>query len=91
MSKRRKRNANIKPITYDDIAKCIPKKKRSPCLKKQEIILLSTLEAAVILGLSPRTLDNWRYLKKGPKSRKRGRKIFYDEEVILKFLENWEC
>ena len=39
--------------------------------------LLTTAEAATALGLKPCTLNQWRYLRKGPPYREHGKRVFY--------------
>lgn len=46
----------------------------------------SVEEAAKILGVSARTLNNWRYLGKGPKYLKMGGKIRYLERDVNSFI-----
>lgn len=47
-------------------------------------------ESAVagITGLSKRTLQNWRFMRKGPPYRKVGRRVFYRLEDIVAFMES---
>lgn len=40
-------------------------------------ILLTTEEVADLLGLSPRTVTNWRYLQVGPPHIKHRRRVYY--------------
>lgn len=42
-----------------------------------EVRLLTTAEAAAALGLQPCTLNQWRYLRKGPPYREHGKRVFY--------------
>lgn len=44
-----------------------------------------TIEAAKRLGLSPKTLENWRCLGKGPAFLKVGAKILYDDADLDAF------
>lgn len=45
--------------------------------QQPEVRLLTTAEAAAVLGLKPCTLNQWRYLRKGPPYREHGRRIYY--------------
>ena len=50
--------------------------------------LLNEKQAAHLLGISPKTLRNWRYEGRGPVYRKTGRgAIRYRISDILKFIE----
>ncbi|MBB3230955.1 helix-turn-helix domain-containing protein [Halomonas stenophila] len=49
--------------------------------------LLTTQQAAEFLGLSPNTVNQWRYLKRGPRFRKIGKNVRYAEADLLEFLE----
>lgn len=42
---------------------------------------VDTKNAAKFLGVSTRTLDNWRYLGEGPKFIKRGRIFYYMDDL----------
>lgn len=44
--------------------------------------LLNTTEAAPLVGVSPKTLMNWRVLGMGPKHIRAGRKVAYDVNDI---------
>ena len=46
---------------------------------------LETAAAAEILGLSPRTLRNWRVSGKGPRYSKRGARVFYAVEDLEEY------
>lgn len=47
----------------------------------------NTDQAAAILGLSRRTLENWRLAGKGPKFRKLGSRVLYSETDLIEFSE----
>lgn len=49
--------------------------------------LLNTEQAAALLGLKYNTLNQWRYLKRGPKFRKIGKLVRYAEADLLEYLE----
>lgn len=51
--------------------------------------LLTVAEAAEVLRLKPRTLDNWRSRQKsqGPRYVKIGRKVHYDIDDLLSWIE----
>lgn len=49
--------------------------------------LVTTAEAATLLTLSSRTLENWRARKQGPPWRKLGTAVRYDTEDLEKWLE----
>ncbi len=48
--------------------------------------LLNERQVAIILGLSRRTLSQWRWRKKGLRFMKIGRSVRYSEEDIEEFL-----
>lgn len=49
--------------------------------------LLDTKDAAALLGIEPRTLENWRWARKGPKPRKIGtRTVRYLRADLLAFI-----
>jgi predicted DNA-binding transcriptional regulator AlpA len=48
--------------------------------------LLNSAEAAERLGLEPRTLDQWRYLGKGPAYVKLGRAVRYRPEALDEYI-----
>ena len=50
--------------------------------------LLSTPEAATKLGVSPATLVDWRFRRKGPKYTKIGRLIRYRDQDLADFLQD---
>jgi excisionase family DNA binding protein len=49
--------------------------------------LVTTAEAATILTLSPRTLENWRARQEGPPYKKLGTTVRYDTADLEKWLE----
>lgn len=49
--------------------------------------LYSETEAAMILGLSPRTLQRWRWAGGGPEYIKLGSCVRYPEETLATFLD----
>lgn len=49
--------------------------------------LLTTEQAATFLGLSPNTVNQWRYLKRGPRFRKIGKNVRYAEADLLEYLD----
>lgn len=49
--------------------------------------LISTREAAAKLGVSPATLVDWRFRRRGPKYTKVGRLIRYCEQDLVDFLQ----
>lgn len=50
-------------------------------------LLLSTPKAAEYMDLSPRTLETWRGLGRGPRFRKVGRLVRYDPVDLDAFLD----
>jgi predicted DNA-binding transcriptional regulator AlpA len=52
--------------------------------------LIDQDEAAGRLGISPRTLANWRYRREGPPYRKVGRSVRYDEDDLRTWAEGTE-
>ncbi len=50
--------------------------------------MLTPKQVAEMLGITPRTLDNWRAEKKGPPYYKVEGFIRYNEEEIMKWLES---
>jgi excisionase family DNA binding protein len=51
--------------------------------------LLSTAEAAALLGLSRRTLEKWRYERRGPAYRALGsRRVRYDEDDLRAWVDS---
>lgn len=50
--------------------------------------LIDTGPAAEMLGLSDHTLENWRYLNKGPRYFRVGSRIKYDERDLEAWLES---
>lgn len=53
-------------------------------------MLMDTKEAAAFLKVKPATLANWRSAKVGPPYIKRGRRVFYEEDVLERFCEVWK-
>jgi hypothetical protein len=51
------------------------------------IQLLNELDAAALLGLSPRSLRKWRWAGKGPRFRKLGRRVLYELRDLEAFIE----
>lgn len=49
--------------------------------------LLTTKQTAEFLGLSPNTLSQWRYLKRGPSFKKLGRSVLYVESDLMEYLD----
>lgn len=49
--------------------------------------LVTTAEAATILTISPRTLENWRARQEGPPYKKLGTNVRYDTADLEKWLE----
>lgn len=49
--------------------------------------LLSTPELAGRLDVSPRTLEKWRYERRGPAYKKVGGAVRYDEDDVVAWLE----
>lgn len=49
--------------------------------------LLTTQQAAEMLGLSPNTLNQWRNLKRGPRFVKISKCVRYSEAEILSYIE----
>lgn len=49
--------------------------------------LLTTKQAANILGLSPNTLNQWRNLKRGPKFHKLEKSVRYLESDLLEYIQ----
>ncbi len=50
------------------------------------MVALNTQELALRLGISRRTLENWRGLGLGPPFYKLGSRVVYDPEAIEKWL-----
>lgn len=48
---------------------------------------LTTEEAAAVLRTPTETLRYWRYVGKGPKSFKVGRRVLYDEDDVRAWLD----
>jgi predicted DNA-binding transcriptional regulator AlpA len=54
--------------------------------------LLTTKEAARLLGIEPRTLENWRWAKRGPRPRKIGtRCVRYLRADLVNFIEDMDA
>ena len=51
------------------------------------IRFLSTEQAAAYLGIGRRTLDNWRSQNQGPDYSRAGRRILYDIDDLVAFLD----
>ena len=49
--------------------------------------LLTEIEAAPLLRLKVKTLQEWRQLKRGPRFVKLGRRVFYPRGEIERFIE----
>ncbi|MCC6610768.1 MAG: helix-turn-helix domain-containing protein [Burkholderiales bacterium] len=49
--------------------------------------MLSTREAARVLGVSPRTLEHWRSIATGPTYSKIGRAVRYARGALVQFIE----
>ena len=45
-------------------------------------------EAAAISGLKTSTLRKWRLLGRGPRYRRLGRRVVYNVDELLRFIEN---
>lgn len=52
------------------------------------LVLHTPEDAASLLYVGKRTLDNWRSLGKGPDYVKIGRRVFYKEADIRRFIES---
>lgn len=50
--------------------------------------LLTTEQAAEVLGVAPRTVANWRAQRTGPPYRRIGRAIRYDHATIVRWQQN---
>jgi predicted DNA-binding transcriptional regulator AlpA len=50
--------------------------------------LLTTLEAATYLHLSPKTLEKWRVVGGGPRYRKLGHRVVYTQQDIDTWVED---
>lgn len=55
---------------------------------KVDVMLLSQSEVAEMLGVSIRTLECWRWRKKGPKYIKVGRLARYKYEDVLAYIDH---
>jgi len=49
--------------------------------------LLTTKQAAEMLGLSPNTLNQWRHDGRSPRFRKLGKAVRYLESDLLEYIE----
>ncbi len=49
--------------------------------------LLNTRDAAPLVGVAPKTLENWRVLGLGPKHIRAGRRVVYD----IRDIEAWKA
>lgn len=47
--------------------------------------MLTTIQAAKILGVHPNTMVNWRWAGNGPKYLKRGNRVYYLDASIKKW------
>jgi hypothetical protein len=47
--------------------------------------LLTTTEAALLLGKNPGTLANWRLWNRGPRFKRKGRRVFYARADVERF------
>jgi len=56
---------------------------------ESKVVALRTPEAAAYLNLQPQTLEQWRWLKKGPTYIKMGRAIRYRIEDLNRFMETF--
>ena len=56
-------------------------------MPSQAVRYLDEIQVAAMTGLSRRTLQNWRFLKKGPAFFKVGRRVLYAPEDIAEFIE----
>lgn len=52
----------------------------------QRAVLLNTTEAASVLSISPRTLEDWRLRGGGPPFHKLGRAVRYDPVELAAFV-----
>ena len=53
---------------------------------------LSTVQAARLIGCSPKTLENWRWRGIGPAYRKLGaKKVTYSATTIRAYLADYHC
>ena len=52
---------------------------------------LDTRESARLLGLSPRTLEKWRYEGSGPPFLKMGRRVLYTKEDLVAWMYRRRC
>lgn len=52
----------------------------------QHSLVLSTKQAAEVIGISPSTLAKFRLAGEGPKYSKLGRRVFYEEAELRKWI-----
>lgn len=55
-----------------------------------DAIYMTTDQAAELLGVSPRTLEDWRYRGCGPSYRKLGRSVRYLKSQVIEWAEEAE-
>lgn len=70
--------------TLDQILELFPE------LKPVSDLTLTTEEAAPLLGVSPKTLRNWRHLHRGPRYKREGSTIRYRLQDIESYLARTE-
>lgn len=75
-----------------DVAELLPVYGVSPIDRVSTAIfsadsMVSTVDAARILGVAPKTLENWRVIGKGPQFRRIGRRCLYRVEELHLFAE----
>lgn len=64
----------------------------APAAKLEPGDLVTEHEAADLLCVSPKTLQNWRALRKGPRAKKIGARIVrYSRADLLAFIEDGEA
>lgn len=51
------------------------------------MLYLNTNQTAELLLISPRTLEGWRLTGEGPAYTKAGRRVLYNQENVLDWLE----
>lgn len=57
---------------------------------RRKVRLLTADEVAAILGIKPRTLQNWRVARYGPAFVKAGKAVFYHEDTVNRWLRESE-